>query len=74
MPNKNHLNHLDLITASGKKQMEYLADYYSDEIEGTVKNLTAVVEPIMLLFMGLLVGFIAISIILPIYKISTPNF
>jgi len=31
MPNKNHLKHLDLITASGKKQMEYLADYFPRE-------------------------------------------
>ena len=31
MPNKNHLKHLDLITASGKKQMEYKADYFPRE-------------------------------------------
>jgi type II secretory pathway component PulF len=32
--------------------------------------LTSIIEPVMLLFMGLLVGFVAISIITPIYSIS----
>ena len=31
MPEKKHLNHLDLITASGKKQMEYLSSFIPDE-------------------------------------------
>jgi len=31
IPDKNHLKHLDLITASGKKQMDYLANYFPKE-------------------------------------------
>lgn len=51
----------------------YLSEYYEDELENSIKGLTSVMEPLLLLIMGLLVGFVAISIILPIYKISAPQ-
>ena len=41
-------------------------------MDDSVRGLTAIMEPLLLLFMGLMVGFVAISIILPIYKISQP--
>ena len=51
----------------------YLSEYYEDELENSIKSLTSIMEPLLLLIMGLLVGFVAISIILPIYKISAPQ-
>ena len=50
----------------------YLSEYYEGEVDDSVRGLTAIMEPLLLLFMGLMVGFVAISIILPIYKISQP--
>ena len=50
--------------------LEYLSEYYESEVDETLKNLTTVIEPLMLLLMGLTVGFIAVSIITPIYKVS----
>lgn len=48
----------------------YLADFYEAEVDEVFKNLSGILEPIMLLVMGGLVGFIAISIISPIYEIT----
>ena len=48
----------------------YLADFYEAEVDEVFKNLSGILEPIMLLIMGSMVGFIAISIISPIYEIT----
>lgn len=48
-----------------------LADYYESESDHLVKNLTVAIEPIVLVLLGLGVAFLVISIILPIYKITT---
>jgi len=48
----------------------YLARYYEKEVGGATKNLTVILEPILLVVIGLIVGFVAISIITPIYQIT----
>ena len=58
-------------TGSLDDNLEYLADYYTKEVDYKLKNLTAVIEPLLLLFMGLLIGFVALSIIQPIYQTTT---
>lgn len=45
------------------------SDFYEEEVDNKLKNLTAVLEPILLLIMGLLVGAIAFSILMPIYQL-----
>lgn len=45
------------------------SDFYEEDVDSKLKDLTAVLEPILLLIMGLLVGSIAFSIILPIYQL-----
>lgn len=52
------------------EMLTYLADYYDEEIETLSKNLTTILEPILLVIVGLLVGFLAIAIIGPIYQIT----
>jgi len=48
----------------------YLSDMYEEEIGELTKNLTTLLEPILMIVMGVIVGFIAVSIITPIYSIT----
>jgi len=56
---------------SGKidTMLEDIAKFYEPEIENTIKNLTSLLEPFMLLAMGLMVAFIALSVLLPIFNL-----
>jgi type II secretory pathway component PulF len=45
------------------------SDFYEEEVDNTLKELTSVLEPVLLLVMGLMIGSIAVSIILPIYQL-----
>ncbi len=48
-----------------------ISDYYDKELKSIIKTVTSVMEPLMIVIMGVLVGFIAMSIILPIFKMSS---
>ncbi|KKQ76328.1 MAG: Type II secretion system F domain-containing protein [Microgenomates group bacterium GW2011_GWF1_38_5] len=48
----------------------YLSEFYDDEIDDLSKNLSTILEPILLVIMGLGVGFVALSIITPIYELT----
>ena len=48
----------------------FLADFYESELDESTKNLSTFIEPIMLLVMGMIVAFVALAIITPIYKIT----
>ena len=47
-----------------------ISNFYARELKTVIKTVTSMIEPIMIVAMGLLVGFIAMSIILPIFKMS----
>lgn len=51
------------------RMFDQIADFYEPEIEFTMRNLTSLLEPIMLLGMGALVAFIALSVLLPIFNL-----
>jgi type IV pilus assembly protein PilC len=46
-----------------------IADFYEDEVEAAVKALTSILEPIMIIFVGGIVGFVVIAMYLPLFKI-----
>lgn len=46
-----------------------LADFYESEIDVSIKTLVSFIEPVMLLVLGLIIGTIALSIIIPIYQL-----
>ena len=56
-------------TGSLEEILISFADFYEEEVDNTLKELTSVLEPVLLLIMGLMIGSIAISIILPIYQL-----
>lgn len=47
-----------------------LADFYVSEIDSALKTLVSFLEPIMLVFIGLVVGLIALAIVVPIYQLT----
>lgn len=49
--------------------LQKIADFYESEIEATLASLTAALEPIMIVMMGVIVGFIVISMFLPFASI-----
>ena len=48
-----------------------IADFYDDEVDATVSNLTAMMEPMLMVFLGGTVGFIVVAMYLPIFKLIT---
>ncbi|MBI2123733.1 MAG: type II secretion system F family protein [Candidatus Wildermuthbacteria bacterium] len=46
-----------------------LADFFEEEVNAITKNMASVIEPVLMLFMGGLVGFFAVSMIQPMYSI-----
>lgn len=50
--------------------LQYLAEYYEEEVDDFVRNLSSIIEPFLLLLMGVVVAFIAVSIMSPIYQIT----
>jgi type II secretory pathway component PulF len=48
-----------------------LADFYSSEVDNSLKSLVAFLEPAMLVMIGGIIGLIALSIIVPIYQLTT---
>ncbi len=51
------------------EMLSKVSDFYDEEVENAVKGLTSMIEPCLIVVMGGLVGFIAISIMAPIFKL-----
>ncbi len=50
--------------------LDSLANYYEEEVDNAIKSLSTLIEPFIIIFMGLVVGGILIAIMTPIYNIS----
>lgn len=62
---------MDVGEESGRlaEMMVRVADFYEQEVDSTIKGLTSMIEPVLIIFMGVIVGFIAISVMMPIFKL-----
>ena len=56
-------------TGALDEMLTKIADFYEDQVEAAVKALTSILEPVMLVLVGGIVGFIVISMYLPLFKV-----
>ncbi|MET0127592.1 MAG: type II secretion system F family protein [Solirubrobacterales bacterium] len=52
-----------------EQMLEKIADFYDAEVDAKVKALTSLIEPVMIVLVGVVVGFIVISMYLPIFSL-----
>jgi type IV pilus assembly protein PilC len=50
--------------------LEKIADFYDEEVDQAVENLTAMIEPVMIIFLGIIVGGLIVAMYLPIFKMA----
>ncbi len=51
--------------------LEKVADFYDEEVDQAVDNLTAMIEPFMMVFLGGMIGGLVVAMYLPIFKIAS---
>jgi len=57
-------------TGALDSMLEKIADFYDDEVDQAVENLTAMIEPFMMVFLGITIGGLVVSMYLPIFKMA----
>lgn len=57
-------------TGAVDQMMEKIADFYEEEVDQAVDNLTSMIEPIMLVFLGVTIGGLVVSMYLPIFQMA----
>jgi type IV pilus assembly protein PilC len=70
-PMVTHMIAVGESTGALDSMMNKIADFYDDEVDNAVSNLTAMMEPMLMVFLGGSVGFIVIAMYLPIFKLIT---
>ena len=58
-------------TGELEKMLGKIADFYEDEVDTSIQSLTSIIEPVMMIGVGLMVGIIIISMYLPMFKMLT---
>lgn len=57
-------------TGAIDSMLEKIADFYEEEVDQAVENLTSLIEPFMLVFLGVTIGGLVVSMYLPIFKMA----
>lgn len=52
------------------QSFEYLSEFYTKEVNIQTKKLPTIIEPLLLVFIAVIVGFVALAIIMPIYELT----
>ena len=70
-PMVTHMIAVGESTGALDAMLSKIADFYDDEVDAAVNNLTAMMEPMLMVFLGGAVGFIVVAMYLPIFKLIT---
>lgn len=57
-------------TGTLEENLMYLYDFYSDEVLDLATNITTLLEPILIILVGMLIGLLAITIVVPVYQLT----
>jgi type IV pilus assembly protein PilC len=58
-------------TGELEKMLSKIADFYEDEVDSAIASLTSIIEPLMMIAVGVVVGIIIIAMYLPMFKLLT---
>jgi type IV pilus assembly protein PilC len=56
-------------TGAMDRMLHKLADFYDDEVATSLKSLTSIIEPLMMIGVGAIVGLVVIAMYMPMFKI-----
>ena len=70
-PMVSHMVRVGEETGELEKMLEKIADFYEDEVDAAIASLTSIIEPLMMIAVGCVVGVIIISMYLPMFKLLT---
>lgn len=70
-PMVTHMISVGESTGALDAMLSKIADFYDDEVDAAVGGLTAMMEPMLMVFLGGAVGFIVVAMYLPIFKLIT---
>ena len=62
-----HMINVGETSGSLEQMTADIATFYEDEVDSTMNNLTTIIEPVLMIVIGLGVGFLAVAVIMPIY-------
>jgi type IV pilus assembly protein PilC len=57
-------------TGATDEMLNKVADFYDEEVDTAVANLMSMLEPALIVFLGVTIGFIVVSLYLPIFKLG----
>jgi type IV pilus assembly protein PilC len=58
-------------TGELEKMLGKIADFYEDEVDSAISNLTSIIEPLMMILVGMMVGVVIIAMYLPMFKMMS---
>lgn len=69
--NKSFVKMVEIGELSGtlEENMMYLHDYYSDDVTEMSNNIVTLVEPLLLILVGVIIGLLGVTILMPIYQL-----
>jgi type IV pilus assembly protein PilC len=66
-----HMVRIGEETGELERMLSKIADFYEDEVDSSIQTLTSIIEPLMMIAVGIVVGIIIISMYLPMFKMLT---
>lgn len=70
LPLVPNMIHIGEESGSLEKMMSKCADYYEKEVDETVKNISTIIEPVMMVLLGIMALIIVAAVLLPIYQLA----